>query len=423
MLVEGIRVFYPRLFATIRDNPEYFLAARHHVDAPAFKERARQVVADAFEGAGVADADGVRSGLLEVLFPKLKSIFGNYFYGDEWDNTWEREQRVCSEAYFARYFRYAIPAGDVPDRKVDEFLRALADGDDAEGERLFRAFAASESMEKLVRKLRRHETVIAPGPAARLARIVAANGTLLPREQAMMLSDWTFMQAGILVAHLLRRLPEGASREDMAMLLVRGAEPVRFALECFRWIRKGDKDPEEERLLPAPIEERIGRAIADRVREAAAREPLYNTFRGDAPLLYWLWRTFGDPVAVAAHLADRFQKDASEADTFLGSFIGLAWGMESGLSHPADFGRSQYDSAANLIDPEAILAALRPRYGAWLDSPRFHPPTDAPLRQRVAEQFAAVHGKVQEEVKARTARTVAAAAASQPADPPTTATS
>jgi hypothetical protein len=415
MLVEGIRLFYPKIFGAICDNPEYFLATRLHADAASFKERVQKAVSDACAGAGVTDSDGVRD-LLQLLFPRLKSVFGNYVFGDDWDDVWEREQRVCSDAYFQRYFRYAVPTGDVPDRKVDELLNALADGQAVEGERLFGALAATENMEKLIRKLRRRETTMPPAPAARLAAIVASNGALLPRDKAMMLSDWTFMQAGILVAHLVRQLPLGSAREELAMLLVRGAEPLRFALECFRWMRKGDDVPDEDRLLSASVEDELGRAIADRVRDAAGQAPLYTTFGGDAPNLYWVWRKYGEAAAIAEHLAGRFREDDSEADAFLGSFVGLSWGIESGLSQPAAFGRSHYDAVAGLIDPEVVLAALRPRYGTWLDKPRFHPPGETPLPQRVAEQFAAVHKKVQQETNERDAQ--AAAAAQPPAVPP-----
>jgi hypothetical protein len=124
-----------------------------------------------------------------------------------------------------------------------------------------------------------------------------------------------------------------------------------------------------------------------------------------------LWRKHDEPGALAAHLAGRFQQDATEADVFLGSFVGLAWGVESGLSHPADFGRREYDAVAELIDPDVVLAALRPRYGAWLEKPRFHLPGEMPLAQRVAEQFAFVHQKAQQELKDRAAQAAAATAA------------
>jgi hypothetical protein len=181
-------------------------------------------------------------------------------------------------------------------------------------------------------------------------------------------------------------------------------------------MRKYDNTPDEDRLLSASAEDGLGRAVADRVRDAAGREPLYVTFGGDAPNLYWVWRKYGDAAAVAEHLAGRFKEHAGEADAFLGSFVGMAWGMESGLSHPAAFGRSHYDAVTELVDPEVVLAALRPRYGSWLDTPRFHPPGETPLPQRIAEQFAAVHKKVQQEAQERDAQ--APAGDEPPAPPP-----
>jgi predicted KAP-like P-loop ATPase len=119
MLIEGIRIFHPHVYDAIRGTPEYFLKAGCETTRdPAFKQRARETVERALEADGVDDKEVVRARLLELLFPRLKAVFGNTFYGSDWDGRWERKQRVCAEAYFHRYFRYGIPPGDVADVEI-----------------------------------------------------------------------------------------------------------------------------------------------------------------------------------------------------------------------------------------------------------------------------------------------------------------
>ena len=45
-------------------------------------------------------------------------------------------------------------------------------------------------------------------------------------------------------------------------------------------------------------------------------------------------------------------------DNFLESFVGYAWGMESGLPHRADFDRGSYGAVAKLIEPDFTVSNL-----------------------------------------------------------------
>jgi predicted KAP-like P-loop ATPase len=62
MLIEGIRIFYPRLYDAIRQSPEYFLnAGREATRDEPFKQRAKETVERALEADGVDDKDTVRA--------------------------------------------------------------------------------------------------------------------------------------------------------------------------------------------------------------------------------------------------------------------------------------------------------------------------------------------------------------------------
>ena len=124
MLIEGIRIFYPKLYTAIRDNPEYFLerGGNGYQQHEAHRQRVAAIIDEALEGGGIPDKGQVRSRLLEVLFPRLS----NMAYGHEWDNRWAREQRICSGEYFKRFFTYSVPPGDVSDIEVGRLLEEIA---------------------------------------------------------------------------------------------------------------------------------------------------------------------------------------------------------------------------------------------------------------------------------------------------------
>jgi hypothetical protein len=402
MLIEGIRIFYPNLYEAIRGNPEFFLnGGREVMRDDEYKQRVKQLVERALEADGIADKETARRRLLEVLFPRLKGIFGNTTYGPDWDGRWEREQRICAEEYFHRYFRYGIPPGDIPDLEVNVLLEAARQGDEAELDGRLREMAEAGGMRQLIPKLRRREEGIDPGAARRLALAIARHGSLVPRERAMLVSDWTFMQAGILVAHLAGRLTPGTEREELARRIADTAAPLPFAVECLRWFRKGNDTPEPERLLPAEGEEEFGRRVAERIRAKAREAPLYKTFGADAPALLWLWNRHAEDGEVGRYLAERLEGGADEVDALLGTFVGRAWGMESGLSHKADLHREAYDAIARLIDPEITLKKLKAQYGAELDTPQYHLGDEVPYERRLAHQFAYIHAHVRQAADTR----------------------
>jgi len=216
----------------------------------------------------------------------------------------------------------------------------------------------------------------------------------------MLMSDWTFKQAAILLAHLLKRVATEEAREALADTVIKMAQPLPFGIECLRWIHHDKKEPEEERTLSSAAEEKISGTLAERIGEQAAESPLYQTFGRDAPWLYWFWNKQDGGEAVATHLRTRFEANPNEVDSFLDTFVGEAWGMESGLPHRADFDRGNYDAVERLIDPGFLMANLKRRYGAELDAPEFHHGSETPLARRIAHQFAYIHLKVHEE-KAR----------------------
>src|ERR1700676_3087149 len=120
-------------------------------------------------------------------------------------------------------------------------------------------------------------------------------------------------------------------------------------------------------------------------------------FGKDAPRLYWLWNKYSGDAAVAAHLGARFQAKPNEIDTFLESYIGEAWGFESGLPRPSDFTRNLYNEIASLMDPEILSVNLRQRFGKELDAPQWDHSDDTSLDRQIAHQFMLVHQKAREE--------------------------
>ena len=196
MLLEGIRLFYPRLYTAIRDNQTVF--CRRGVERHDQQERKKSlaIIEMALEDLDPDAADAARR-LLQALFPRVKGVFGNMGYGTDWDGRWAREQRVCSTHYFDRYFSYAVPLGDVPDQQLRRVIEVAAASDDRTLVEILSDFREPAAAARLVEKLQMHAPALRPPTAPRLALAIARIGAMFPVDERVFRIGSTFVQAAV----------------------------------------------------------------------------------------------------------------------------------------------------------------------------------------------------------------------------------
>jgi hypothetical protein len=392
MLVEGIRVMYPKLYKAIRDNPSLFLRAERDERRGARREgpsRIDSLIEEATPELTPEEREHVKSRLLQPLFPRI----GNSMYDHEWDRIWSGQQKICSSEYFKRYFTYSVPEGDVPDAQIADFCNAAPHTTDEQRRALIQAFAERQALPRVVNRLRQREGTLSREQASALISVFTMNGDLLPRERGIMLID-SRARGGMLVAGLLRQLPSGPDRFAEAQRAIETATPIGFALECLRWTLSDTDTSLERRVLPVDDEAALKDVFAARIDREDTASSLYFSAPKDAPLLYRVWADANSVAVVRGRLQARFDNTPGDLDAFLACYEGEAWGMESGLPRPADFRREQYNAVTHLLSADYVAANLRARFGAELDSPLFHPDTEMGQARRIAHQFMAVHKHV-----------------------------
>ena len=390
MLIEGVRIFHPDLYLTIRMHPKVFLQKSEPEQESPKKEVDAEVINKALL-VSHKQSEGVRA-LLVHLFPRVESVVGNTPYGADWDELWSKQQRICSSEYFNRYFNYAVPSGDVPDTIVGQLVEEASQGDLTAAEVTLRE-AATLGPNRLIDKLRRFEKSVDEQTARTLSLAVVLNGSLYPKNGAEVSFVSTWSQAGILIFNLVRRVPIGLAREQLVKDIISRADPVPFAAECLRWLSVSDDKPETERQITKALQQELWEVLAERIQQAAHDAPLWGTFPKDAGTLLLLWHKYGNRKALRDNIEQRLEGESLETLVFLRVFVSIATDLESGLSQRADFEREAYDEVCQLVDPVFILAQLRLWYDSKLDNPKFDHDTATPFEERIAQRFAYFHAK------------------------------
>lgn len=131
ILLEGVRLFYPKHFQLIRRHPEYFISSSEGQIDYVPKEKRKEELNQSIQELG-RDLDRIEQrsvlGLLKYLFPLVREVLDNYIVVKSSEKL-ALEKRVASSKYFNRYFIYTIPAKDVSDVEFDDYLVGFEEKD------------------------------------------------------------------------------------------------------------------------------------------------------------------------------------------------------------------------------------------------------------------------------------------------------
>jgi hypothetical protein len=123
--IESLRVFMPEIYQGIAENKSLFIHQRElfgdNRQLPEIKKNL-----DALFEKSELQAETARKISLE-LFPSLRSIYGNMFYGNEWAVNWRKQKRICHEDNFDSYFLLGTPKGTVAHGEANEVLAQSTD--------------------------------------------------------------------------------------------------------------------------------------------------------------------------------------------------------------------------------------------------------------------------------------------------------
>src|SRR5690606_9303743 len=128
MLIEAIKVFYPKHYSFIKSFPHYFTSSysSHSTyggqPVNEKKEELKEHLDELAKDLTKSENDAI-SQLLKTLFPRLNEAFHNTFQ-HEGHKEWLKEKRIVSTSYFKRYFSYAVIDGELSDVMFEEFINS-----------------------------------------------------------------------------------------------------------------------------------------------------------------------------------------------------------------------------------------------------------------------------------------------------------
>ncbi|PCI26224.1 MAG: NTPase, partial [SAR324 cluster bacterium] len=361
----------------------------------------KHLIDSALESANISNKSGFIQ-LLESLFPKLGSIYGNRFFGNDFHEIWSQGQRVCSESYFNRYFTYSIPHNDISDEAIVELVQSCKDrGDSLEtGNNPILNFITTSNAETAIRKLRQRANTYPFAESVWLSIALCLACEKFPNPET--LYNWTvpFSQSAILVSQLIQNL-NTENRVQLACDCIHIAPIIDFKLEIFKWLPTKDEERPEKDAFSEEKIEKIGKFLGKEIvtyLESRIDITVENP-NSTSHALYIIQKYVGQEE-LDKYIQSIFENDQTAILRLLDTYTGTSWGVETGVSHKSDFRREQYNNLIGTINPQTVLDAIE-KYRGVLPTIEEHYPegNDSESREVILKQFVWLHSFVQNEKK------------------------
>jgi len=392
MLIEGIRIFYPKLYKEIRENKEILIQNNWSINVNEKGEKVKQWIENVFKGKSQDEDKAIRS-LLIYLFPLISGYLDKISYGLGRGEELQKDQRIASSMYFDRYFSYSVPKQDVSDIDIEKFLTTISNQSFNDVISSLQKLVNPKNAERVISKLRGTEKNLSENVSVKLSKAIASCGRVFPNPEIGIFSirnAWS--QAAVLIYFLLLNVPS-KKRLKAAKAVISSAEPLPFAIECFGTMRPNENKPDTEHAVSKEAEKILGALIVRRTKEESKRSVIYLKYGKESRSIFQVWYGWSNnKEEISEYLYKTFKRDKYNIVKFLKIFLNSTWDGNTGIPRVGEFRREQYDSVSKFVNPEIIYKELKRIYGAKLkeaeDTDAYR---DEEVEKKIAVQFVVIY--------------------------------
>ncbi|HLJ88870.1 MAG TPA: P-loop NTPase fold protein [Candidatus Angelobacter sp.] len=406
LLIEAIRVFYPRVYEIVRSHKDVFVsgapANASFPDPDAFDKDVLQPV--------LSLIDTFEREALRLLVVRLFPDFGKSGFERQKIGLYDAladNQRIASSHYFDRFFTYSVPVNDILDTDIANLLRNIVDRSieeiAPEMQRLI-ARAGPSGPGAFISRLGLRRCLLDLIVSPNVARGIAANSSRFPHLYDSPGLSLYYSDAVLLVRQLVLNTPTILGERRAVMLdIVKHSESLPFAYCCLlaaadaredqkSWVEVYGHLDGHAASSEAPIGgqdyQDVTGAMAKRIKSFFDQPSSYELeMRERSKFLAEAWRSCS-PEDVRPYFDKAVEKHRERALGIVHWYVPEA--ADVGL-----FGRERYSSIAALVSPEILVNALKKKFGEALNSTE-----PAEKNVAIAQAFVQLHSKFGKEATA-----------------------
>lgn len=360
MLIEAVKVFYPKHYEFVKENSHYFLntyssSSRYSNNDSDIRKKE---ITEHFELLGSdltrKEKAAVKS-LLSELFPRLDEAFRNTFYDG---NDWFKNKRIVSPYYFQRYFSYTVLKGELSDVSFEEFRTQLEVLEVKDIMIKIKELIGASSTDNFLHKLRSLEEDFNWEISKKLAACIALSGDVFPDKKSFFGfgSDTPKGQAAIFIYQLIKKHGINSDNFELAEVIFGVARPFSFSLEIYRWLIKGKS--EEEKLFEPEQITQFKSIILKRAIKEADGEPLFRIFPDNVYHLYNFWKEI-NKQELDENINFILSSNPKSVVDLLRTFLPRILSSNEPEPYYSDLSKEQYDYFCSIFNRELISKTIQ----------------------------------------------------------------
>jgi len=368
IFIEAIKIFYPQLYATLRDNGDSVL--KYITGDELLAGRSKEVTKELTELFTKALSDvpnseraGIGSLLLNLL-PALQElgIFVRPSIRPERDRI--REKRISTREYFWRYFSYGIQPHDVSDNEISDFVNDIVSkGDDFVADYINGIFEEGGGrIDAAINKLRLVEDELDQQTSEKLALGIASLSNRFPSVSPdnRVLSDGVRYQIARLIIHLTKSLG-GQAQLTLLSRVVTDTPSLSFAYDVADTLRafgeKIESTDDSWVIVWKGLEREVNRIVCERIAKQSEHSRLEDLDFLPAQDLYLFW-FFHDSITLSNYVKELTANGPEAIVSMISGLIGVNLAPKSKVESYFHRTLPWFGILASLVDPQRVHTSL-----------------------------------------------------------------
>jgi predicted KAP-like P-loop ATPase len=369
MLIEALKVFYPKHYEFVKHNSSYFLSSydSHYGNILENKEAKKKELEEHLEKLGKSLTSRERKAalnLLKELFPRLKEAFENSFHHNG-PLEWYKAKRIVSPEYFNRYFSYCVLKGEISDVSFDSFIATAKEKQADEIKQSLKDLIKSSSAKNFLHKIRSLEEDLDWETSKKIGIVIGLSGELFPEDNSVFNFgfDRTNSQAAIFVYHLIKNHNNKEEKLELAIEILKTAQPFDFAQNINYWFRSGES--EEDKIFTLEEYNKLAIVSINRALQEAADEPIFEKFHEATWYILESWHEL-KKQEFDEYIKNILNKNPLKVLSLLESFTPEMRSSNHPAPYKANFKKVHFDRFKQTLDKDYVHQLIIDNYGVEL---------------------------------------------------------
>jgi len=368
LLIEAIRVFFPRHYDWIKNQPELFVQsykfgneiAQGKVDR--FKKEFDETNKDLTSN----EQDAIRS-LLSDMFPYVAKVYNTWEFQMDKEKDWYNDKRICSQSYFDRYFSYSVLQGDLSDVVFDKMLEDVKTTELQKSKEVIESILKTTDLRSFIMKLQNKASKLEWDSAVRLIEPISRLGSYFPLEDGIIgRYNSPMPQIAEFILRALLRQENEEQRKSFLIELMKVAEPLQFAFIIYK--QNFAQEPNSRVLSNDNEYKDVFRALIARSVEEANEEAVFEKYDFGWELLR-IWGLQVDPESCKEYITNTITNAPSKAMAFLTTqsptFVSS---VKPDTPFKGDFSQGHYNMIKSISNIDTIYKNVIATFGEELIS-------------------------------------------------------